>query len=52
MITALIGMTIDPNSRNRITRAGDEREADRPGARSLWDSEEVVADRGAAADLR
>ncbi len=50
MITALIGSTTEPNSRNRISAAGQQGQADRiRGALGLR-HEEVVALRRAAAD--
>ena len=50
MITALIGMASEPNSRNRITPLASSVSPTAYGARSACD-QEVVADRGAAADL-
>ena len=51
MITALIGMTTEPNSRNRIDAAGEQGQADRVRRALGLRHEEVVADGGAAADL-
>ena len=51
MITALIGMTIEPNSRNRITALAMSVTADRIGRALALRHEEVVAGGGAPADL-
>ena len=51
MITAFSGSTTDPNSRNRMKPLASRVSPTAYGARCGLRDEEVVADRGAAADL-
>ena len=51
MITALIGMAIDPNSRNRMIAEASSVVPTAHGIRSDWLTQEVLADGRAAADL-
>ena len=51
MITALIGIAIEPNSRNRMIAEASSVVPTAHGIRSAWLTQEVLADRRAAADL-
>ena len=51
MITALIGMTTEPNSRNRMRPLATQRQPDGLRRAFALRDEEVVGGRGAAADL-